>query len=276
VCLRNVWCALLVASLGGSIASAQTVDNDTVANDAAADNTAAKNGVITEAEISKAIQTLQSDPNLAGERKTRVLRWNTEKKEPEQKSNEPMPGWLKWIGNLFEWLGESARVLVWMIVALFIAVLVVWLIRFVRGADLGRKSAVGFLAPTHVRDLDIRPESLPDDIGKSAYELWERGEHRAALSLLYRGLLSRLVHNHAAPIKHSSTEGECRALALQKLPARSHEYVALLIRVWQGAVYGATEPDDETMRRLCAQFAATLNVDSVAAGVAAEPRGVAA
>jgi hypothetical protein len=243
-----VWCALLIVTLGGSAASAM-----------AADDAAVTDGGITEAEISKGIQTLQSDPNLAGERKTRVLKWNSEKKEDKKRERNQAPGWLKWIGNLFQWLGESARLLVYAIAALFIAVLTVWLVRFLRNADLRSGSAVAFHAPTHVRDLDIRPESLPDDIGKSALELWERSEHRLALSLLYRGLLSRLVHNHAVPIKHSATEGECRALALQRLPIGSHEYVALLIRVWQGAVYGATEPGDQAIRRLCAQFAEHLD-----------------
>ena len=70
-----------------------------------------------------------------------------------------------------------------------------------------------FVAPTHVRDLDIRPESLPDDIGAAARALWDRGEHRAALALLYRGLLSRLAHVHRLPIRDSSTEGDCLALA---------------------------------------------------------------
>jgi hypothetical protein len=279
VSLRNVWYALLVVPLivllSTSIAFAQTVGSDVVVKGTAVDETAVETGFITEAEISQAIQKLQNDPNLAGERKTRVLKWNETKKEEEPKSNQSMPRWLRWIGDLFKWLGESARVLVWTVVALFVALLVVWLIRIVRGSDVRLGSAVGFRAPTHVRDLDIRPESLPDDIGRSALELWERGEHRAALSLLYRGMLSRLVHSHAVPIKHSSTEGECRLLALQRLPVRSHEYLTLLIRVWQGAVYGATEPGDEIMRRLCAQFAATLNADSPV-GVTTRPSGVSA
>ena len=47
------------------------------------------------------------------------------------------------------------------------------------------------------------PRSLPADIGAAARALWDRGERRAALALLYRGLLSRLVHVHRLPIRDS-------------------------------------------------------------------------
>ena len=90
--------------------------------------------------------------------------------------------------------------------------------------------------PSHVRELDIRPESLPDDIGAAALAVWERGEQRAALALLYRGLLSRLVHAHGVPIRASSTEGDCLALAQSRLAAGSAQYAARLVSVGHGGV----------------------------------------
>ena len=59
----------------------------------------------------------------------------------------------------------------------------------------GAESAV-----SHVRDLDVRPESLPDDVGAAAWALWQAGKVPAALSLLYRGALSRLIHRFEVPI----------------------------------------------------------------------------
>src|SRR5690606_9992514 len=122
------------------------------------------------------------------------------------------------------------------------------------------------VAPTHVRDLDIRPESLPDDIGAAAWSLWEHGEHRSALSLLYRGLLSRLVHAHALPIRDSSTEGDCLALAERYLASDRHDYVSQLIRTWQRAVYGGENPQAPDIRRLCDDFAQALRASAPAQG----------
>jgi hypothetical protein len=113
--------------------------------------------------------------------------------------------------------------------------------------------------PTHVRDLDIRPESLPSDIGAAARQLWDSGEHRAALALLYRGLLSRLAHVHKVPIRDSTTEGDCLSLAVQHVDETRHAYVAQLVRTWQRAVYGGAEPDTATVHALCDAFGRTLD-----------------
>jgi len=207
----------------------------------------------SEQEIGHAIDQLKADPNLATERKTRILKWKEKDDQPPERTRG-MPGWLRWLGEFFSWLGATARVLVWLVAGLLAAILIVWIIRFMRGMESG-SAMPNVMAPTHVRDLDIRPESLPHDIGQAALKLWENGEHRAALSLLYRGLLSRLAHQYAVPIRHSSTEGECRTLALQSLPSHCHSYVSLLIRTWQLAVYGGTDPNRESVQYLCANFA---------------------
>src|SRR5919112_1947121 len=154
-------------------------------------------------------------------------------------------GWLSWLGGLVVWMGESARVLVWCAALALAGLVVVYLSRVAR-TRLMASDEDTFVAPTHVRDLDIRPESLPDDIGAAARQLWERGEQRAALALLYRGMLSRLAHVHRVPIRESSTEGDCVALAQAQLPDRS-EYVARLVRVWQRLGYGHESVESATV-----------------------------
>ena len=96
---------------------------------------------------------------------------------------------------------------------------------------------------------------------------------RAALALLYRGLLSRLAHVHRVPIRDSSTEGDCLALAAARLPPPTHEYAARLVHVWQRSVYGHEPAADSVVHRLCGEFGPTLDRaahgDSVAQGDAA-------
>ena len=116
-----------------------------------------------------------------------------------------------------------------------------------------------FVPPTHVRDLDIRPESLPANIGAAARKLWDRGDHRAALSLLYRGLLSRLTHVHRMPIQDSSTEGDCLALLAGRVTPKTGDYSARLVGAWQGFVYGGTEAPATEIHALCEEFAAALD-----------------
>ena len=110
-----------------------------------------------------------------------------------------------------------------------------------------------------MRDLDIRPESLPEDIGTAARVLWDRGEHRAALALLYRGMLSRLAHVHRIPIRDSSTEGDCLALAASHLTGDDVEYASRLVLVWQRFVYGGQDTQAATVYVLCDDFASALD-----------------
>jgi hypothetical protein len=156
------------------------------------------------------------------------------------------------------WAEESARFLLWGVAAVLAGLLVVYILRVVRVIRLPHREAP-FAAPTHVRDLDIRPETLPPNIGATARALWDGGHHRAALALLYRGMLSRLVHVHRVPIRDSSTEGECLALAAGHLTPRRHDYAARLVRVWQRAVYGREAVEAAIVYALCHDFAALLD-----------------
>jgi hypothetical protein len=211
------------------------------------------------AEVRRALDAVAADPNLAAERTINMLRW----KEAEPVTDEPWwwqwaNAFARWFRGFFEWIAESGRYVVWVLGALAAGLLALYIARLVRTRGLPRVPQA-FAAPSHVRDLDIRPESLPDDIGAAALALWQRGEQRAALALLYRGVLSRLVHVHAVPIRASSTEGECLALASERASAATVRYVARLVDIWTGAVYGARQPSSGAVQELCDEFAAALD-----------------
>jgi hypothetical protein len=209
----------------------------------------------TRPEVRKALDKVANDPNLATVRTIDTLRW----KEAKPITDEPW-WWpiARWSRGFFDWIATSGRLLVWVVGALAVALLTVFIARLVSERGLPRLPKQ-FAAPSHVRDLDIRPESLPDDVGAAALALWERGEQRAALALLYRGTLSRLVHVHAVPIRASSTEGECIALARPRLTDSSARYATSLVDVWTAAVYGAREPAAGAVQALCGEFAAALD-----------------
>jgi hypothetical protein len=215
----------------------------------------------TREQVAAAVEKLKTDPNLGTEKKARRLVQNS---RPESNVPSESPGWLRWITAAFAWLADAARALLWVAGILLVGILALYIKRFVESRG-ERSVPLRFSMPTHVRDLDIRPESLPDDIGSAAGELWARGEHRAALALLYRGLLSRLAHVHGVPIRDSSTEGDCLKLAEEHLPAARSAYVGRLIRVWQRAVYGNTDPTNEEFQLLSSGFSAAVDEPTPAA-----------
>ena len=213
----------------------------------------------TRAEIERVLVTIKADPNLATERTIKTLRWTTTRAASER------PAWLTWIGGLFHWIDQSARVLVWCAVILLAVLLVVACVRMIRSYRRRDRHDV-FVVPTHVHDLDIRPETLPADVGAAARTLWDGAERRAALALLYRGLLSRLAHVHRLPIRDSTTEGDCLALAAS-LTARPHAYAAHLVGVWQRFTYGRQDVATASVYDLCDGFAAALDAATGSAAV---------
>lgn len=227
-----------------------------LAQDDSASLPVTQGAIPTRAQTDAAAEAVKADPDIAPKRTIRTLQWDGPKPKDAQRSGPPE--WLRWIVELFRWVAQSARLVVWVAAAVLVALVAYYVVRLLRGRGRARSRA-GVVAPTHVRDLDIRPESLPDDVGAAARSLWVAGEHRAALALLYRGLLSRLVHAHGVPIRDSSTEGDTLALAQARLTETRNAYAARLVRTWQRAVYGDERPADAIVLALCGEFAAALD-----------------
>jgi hypothetical protein len=215
----------------------------------------------TETDIAAALAKVKADPNLSPTRTISVPRWRS-----STKSGQLSWGWLKWTAQLFRFLAQSSRGLFWTAIVALAIVLLVHLMRAL-GARDARAHIDRLVTPTHVRDLDIRPESLPADIGAAARALWDAGQRRAALALLYRGLLSRLAHVHRVPIRDSTTEGDCLALTRTHLTEARYDYSARLIKVWQRAVYGGTDAEAPTVYELCDAFAGALDAGASPAEV---------
>jgi hypothetical protein len=219
-------------------------------------------GAFTEKEIKAAVEALQKDPNLAREHTVSILKWVRSEQDKKKKSDM---GWLKWLGEMLGWMTQNARFLFWVVLSVLIGLLRVYLWRLARNWSMPERST-RIDAPSFVRDLDIRPESLPTEIGAAARQLWDSGEQRSALALLYRGLLSRLVHVHQVPIRDSTTEGDCLTLANRYLKdGERRAYVSDLLRLWQRAVYGGENVPAESVHALCDGFARALDQPEMAA-----------
>ena len=218
----------------------------------------------TSQEVKAAAAQVAQDPDLGKRVKQSTLRLRD---DAPAKRAKPGDNPFEWLVNLMRWLAESARMLVWLAGAMAVAVLLVGLRHWIR-ARADAKIPPRAQLPSHVQSLDIRPESLPDDIGAAAAALWTNGQQRPALSLLYRGALSRLVHDHQVPIRAASTEGECVQLATRRLEAPRGDFFAQLVRAWQLAVYGARLPDTQQALALCRDFDTQLGGARRAAGAA--------
>jgi hypothetical protein len=206
----------------------------------------------TRAEIESAVAKLRADPNLGGQKTIRTLQWWSG--EPSATSPAAPP----WFVGLFEFLGQTSRVLLWAAGAVGAAIAAIWVIR-----TLGARSPVVKEPPAaeavRVGQFDIRPLSLPSDIGAAALALLDAGQSRDALSLLYRGALSRAVHRHGAVIGESLTEGEVLNAVNARLDPPRVAYFSDLVALWQRVVYAGEDAPHECISSLCTAFSPTLD-----------------
>ncbi|GAA0761844.1 DUF4129 domain-containing protein [Ideonella azotifigens] len=224
---------------------------------------AASAPTVTLATVRAATEAMNRDPLLHAEETRRTLKFDWESKPKKQDKPSPAPDWLI---TLAEWLAGAGRLLAWAGGLLLVA------LACVLGWRLWQRSmptlAAAPVAPSHVGSLDIRPESLPEPLGQAAAALWHQGDARAALALLYRGVLSRLVHRHGVAIVAASTEAECLALASERLSPTAIEALRQLIDAWLEIGYAHRRPDEARVLDLCARFDALFG-----AGLAAQAAG---
>jgi hypothetical protein len=200
------------------------------------------------AEIAAAVAVVAKDPKLGGESKIRSLHWVSSDETEKPATPPPL-----WIIGFFQYLAQAGGLLLWVAGAIAVAIVAVWIYRV--ATMHVPPMAPRAVAPTNqVRDLDIRPSSLPDDVGAAALELLMAGRIREALSLLYRGALSRAVHRFGVTIGASFTEGEVLAAVGATQDQRVTGYFADLVGVWRSVVYAGEPVAPEAIRPLCADF----------------------
>jgi hypothetical protein len=136
-----------------------------------------------------------------------------------------------------------------------------------------------------VGGLDIRPQSLPDDVVQTALTLWRQQQQRAALALLYRATLSHLATQHLLQITPGATEADCLTLAKQAhlgharaptrpLPGLRWQVMQDCTALWLAAAWGNHWPDTAQIEQLCQQwqqaFVATATGGTAGAQAAAQ------
>ncbi len=251
--------ALLILPLG-----AQTPTPEPEAAPQAAEPALPKEGPLRpEAEArARALKIQAEDPAFARTRETKALKYRPTGREPrwlravldalfgdrERKPGQPRkPG----SPDYFRVLAVIGKVvLVGGLVSLLL-----WLIyRFRHRLGVPRVEDAVWAAPEALAGLDIRPESLPPDVPGSARRLFQAGQARSALALLYRGALAELVHRRGIEIPASATEGDCLAAARPRLEAGAGGTFTELTRTWQRLAYNGELPTAAGFEALCSAW----------------------
>ena len=189
--------------------------------------------------------------------KVTVYRWVPKKKEtPETKSS-----WAEFWIKLFTFLEELSRnivpfiarygeFLLWCCAGGIIGFFLLKYSKLRQWLDWQFTGQRDPAAPEILFGLDLRPESLPERIDAACLQLLEEGKKREALSLLYRGTLSILVHRRHLVIHSSFTEGECCDEVRKNRPAKESGFFTDLTSMWVFLAFGHRDPEIEACRSL--------------------------
>jgi len=250
--------ALAVCLGGAALVHAQDDDDAAAAPQAAARASApaSQSSDPRALRVEAAVSQLQNDPLLSGKHTEHRLRWKDDSRHKDERV--PDSRTLEWLRALAARINDMSRFLLWGIVLVAVSLLLVS-VRHVVQLRAFRRRAAAEAAVSHVRDLDVRPESLPDDVGAAAWALWQAGQVPAALSLLYRGALSRMIHRFQVPITASATESECLALASGRLETTALRYVTQVVRAWEANTYGGRSLSLAMGETLCNGFGPRLD-----------------
>lgn len=239
---RSVAMLLLVFTLGFALPSVDSVY-------------AEENAALTNAEAKKTINEIMQQDEFGG--KKTVTAWRSidkkkKKDEKKDKKKEKSDG----SSSDFSWLsfglGSIGELILWIAAA---ALVVMAIIFYLRWSPIAMPSShkINKKLPKSLFGLEITPESLPDDVGLAAMDLWNKNDPLVALSLLYRGVLTTLVHRNGINLRGSATEGDCIRIVINhdaKPDAESVAYFRKLTTTWQHAAYAHRLPDDALMRDL--------------------------
>ena len=186
-------------------------------------------------ELERELGRLFAEPDLRY-CQTRRVRLDDES-ESDSDWDLNLPGW--------RMLTEALR---WLIIGVLVA-LVIWLLwrwrrRLARPFGSSRQRTASARAVEHA----AAPKSgtLPDDIPAAAARAWQSGQARAAISLLYRGAVERLL-----PQGRADTEREVlAALRRQALAGGTRDYVGELVQAWQQTAWANSPPSQQGFEKL--------------------------
>lgn len=199
------------------------------------------------ASAARIVAEVLQDPDFGTKRTLTGWRWKTD--GDEKKTDVTPPTWLFWIARFSEYL-------MWMALAGLIVYalyrLPEWLARLPRRRSASPKSET---AVTTLFGLDLRQESLPEDIPAAARALADRGELRLALALLYRGALHRLMTRAGLSFRDGHTEGDCLGQVRQACAPPISDFFANLTRDWQRTAYGHVLPANADLHAHCRRWA---------------------
>ncbi|MEM8814214.1 MAG: DUF4129 domain-containing protein [Pseudomonadota bacterium] len=184
------------------------------------------------------------------ERESWVRKNPPEQRDRSSQRDSAFSGFIEALSKFFALLVEFG---LWILVALLLGLLFLnrhyWLPYLLSGSRPKARRQRVMLATG-----EVSADVLPDDVPGTVRALWQQGEEREALSLLYRASVYALVDRHGVRLPVSATEGACLAAVAKQTDQRRSHFFRRIVDAWVLLAYGARRPAADEVERLCAAW----------------------
>jgi hypothetical protein len=214
----------------------------------------ARPAVPARSEAKRQILEVLKDPQFQ-QFETQTLIEPLQKKPEEEKAQWDTSG----LGPFMRLVAQILRWVVWVLVGGVLMYALYWVLRRLNWIRAPERSQ--WTPPQTLFGLDVRPESLPQDVAAVATQLARSGNLVGALSLLYRGTLAALLHRDQIELVSGDTEVDCLAKTRDQLAAPSYVYLSRLLSVWQAAAYGHRLPAQLEVEQLASEWPAFFRAE---------------
>ena len=180
---------------------------------------------------SREIRSVLAQPEFGHEEKVSRIKYVGPRWEPKESDSKPLN--LRWLTEWLEVMARALRGLAW-VAGIFIAAFILY--HVAKQVRLRSQARSRLARPDFLFGLDVRPESLPDDVSAAADALLRKGALREALSLLYRASLVRFM-DEGVEFRLSDTEGDCLRRLGRGIAPQRRAYFERLVAAWRLLAY---------------------------------------
>ncbi len=264
VLLPLFWAVTVSAQDTGASDTKQTAESEAV--DYSRNFTLEEGQELPRSAVSKGyhseIKKILSGDDFA--KKRTVERWRFIDLDDEQKKSEreKVPEWIINIVEYFERNDSNvvalSRGLEFFLWAILVGLIVFFVVRYREQLggffnNFGAQTPVPDL-PSSMFGLDIKQDSIPEDVIQAARSAWSSDQPRDAVAILLRSSLILLLHEHNCRFFDSDTEAECCDRIDQQAPQAVSVYMRKLVTAWQSIAYAHVAPSDAVFDQLCQQW----------------------
>ena len=162
--------------------------------------------------------------------------WDTESDDDTDLNED---GFLDFLSGL----GTLVKMILILTGLVLVGYIIFWVTSYVQNHGRVRSPSSQEVAqPTVLFGLEVTEDSLPDDVALGVEALVNQGDLRGAMALLFRSLLTKLMHDRGFRFYTGHTENECARIVQKTAERKIADFTSDVTTTWVSLAYAGNLP----------------------------------